>query len=178
MSIGKQYWKPQAEALKDMGKARVATGRVPIQFAIVKKPEMENWTMFNRSQFEAMLTLGKGADNYIVCHKVETQKDMGKKMWAKPNDQGCPTDDRLCDFPCKLAHGNKDERQSKELWNLQGSTGRVVTSWETVVYWRYMPYDSRPHKRNFRNEKDHGYIVGYVLSEGFAKTEWFPELSG
>jgi hypothetical protein len=88
----------KAEALKGMSKARVATGRVPIHFPIVKKPEMENWKMFNRSQFEAMLTLGKGADNYIVCHKVETQKDMGKTMGAKPNDQGCPTDDRLCDF--------------------------------------------------------------------------------
>jgi hypothetical protein len=27
-----------------------------------------------------------------------------------------------------------------------------------------MPYDSRPNKSDFRNEKDHGYVVGYVLS--------------
>jgi hypothetical protein len=28
-----------------------------------------------------------------------------------------------------------------------------------------MTHDSRPHQRDFRNEKDHGYnIVGYVLS--------------
>jgi hypothetical protein len=116
----------------------------------------------SRSQSEAMQTLGKGADNYIVCHKVETQKDMGETRKAKPNDQGCPIDDRLYDVPCKLAQGIKDERQRVELWNLPGSI--ALTSWETGVCWRYVPYDSRPNKSDFRNEKDHGYIVGYTLS--------------
>jgi hypothetical protein len=150
-----------------MGKAGVATGRVPILSASVKKQDKENWKTISTSQFEAMLTLGKGAGNHIVCHKVEAQKDMGKTREveaqkdmgkpreAKPNDQSCPTDDRLCVFPCNLAQGNKDERQRKEPWNLQES--RAMTSWETGVCWRYMPYDSRPNESDFRNEKDHGY---------------------
>jgi hypothetical protein len=71
-------------------------------------------------------------------------------------------DDRLCDVSCELALGIKDERQRKEPWNLKESV--AMTSWETGVCWRYMPYDSRPNGSDFRNEKDHGYIVGYLLS--------------
>jgi plasmid stability protein len=187
----------KAEA-KDMGKARVATGRVPILSASVKKPEKENRKTNGTSQFEATLTLGKRGGNHIECHKVEalkdmskartatkstpgqckrinddwrkvvalrylegtkdleptleaktgelwisvyysteTQKDMGETWKTKPNEQSCPIDDRLCDVPCELAQGIKDERQRKEPWILRES--RAMTSWETGVCWRYIP---------------------------------------
>jgi hypothetical protein len=34
----------------------------------------------------------------------------------------------------------------------------------TTYCWRYMPYDSRPNGSGFRNEKDLGCIVEYLLS--------------
>jgi hypothetical protein len=70
----------KAEALKD--KATVATGRVPILSASVKKPDKKNWKTNSTSQFEATLNLGKGAGNHIECHKVEALKDLSKARTA------------------------------------------------------------------------------------------------
>jgi hypothetical protein len=78
----------KAEALKDMGRARVATGRVPIMSASVKKPDKENWKTNSTSQFEAMLTLGRGAGNHIECHKVEALKEMSKARAATKSTSG------------------------------------------------------------------------------------------
>jgi hypothetical protein len=70
------------------------------------------------SQSEAMLSLGKGPDNNIVCHKVKTQKDMGKAREANPIDEDCPN---YYNIPCKLVQGTKYVRHGKEHWNLERS---------------------------------------------------------
>jgi hypothetical protein len=50
----------------------------------------ENWKTNSTSQFEAMLTLGKGAGNHIECHKVEALNDISKAREAtKPTPGQC-----------------------------------------------------------------------------------------
>jgi hypothetical protein len=72
----------KAEALKDMGNARVATGRVPILSASVKKPDKENWKTNSTSQFEAMLTLGKGQATTSYATRSKP-----KRIWARQGRQ-------------------------------------------------------------------------------------------
>jgi hypothetical protein len=38
--------------------------------------------LFEKWISKRLMTLGKRADHYVVCHKAETQKDMGKAREA------------------------------------------------------------------------------------------------